>query len=49
MKGQYHLIHYLCVNSTIDNNDLLNQIIEDVSKLKGELLLLGDFNNQNMN
>ena len=33
---------YTSSSSTIDNNDLLNQTTEDVSKLKGELLLLGD-------
>ena len=30
-------------------HDLLNQAIEDVSKLKGELLLLGNFNYPNIN
>ena len=40
---------YRSPNSTIDSSDLLNQTIENVSKLKGELLLLGDVNNQNMN
>ena len=47
------ILYIICVyrfpNSTIDNNDLLNQTIEDISKLKGELLLLGDFNNPNIN
>ena len=40
----YIICEYRSPNSAIDNNDLLNQTIEDVSKLKGELLLLGDFN-----
>ena len=40
---------YRSPNSTNDNNDLLNQIIEDVSKLKDELLLFGDFNYPNFN
>ena len=35
---------YRSPNSTIDNNDLLNQTIQEVSKLKGELLVVGDFN-----
>ena len=45
------ILYIICVyrspNSTIENNDLLNQTIEDVSNLKGELLLLGDFNYPN--
>ena len=47
------ILHIICMyrspNSTNDNNDLLNQIIEDVSKLKDELLLFGDFNYPNFN
>ena len=39
---------YRSPNSTIDSNDLLNQTIEDVSKIKGELLLLGDSNYPNI-
>lgn len=47
------ILYIVCVcrspNSTNDNNGLLNQIIEDVSKLKDELLLFGDFNYPNIN
>ena len=47
------ILHIICVyrspNSTIDNVDLLKQTIENVSKLKGELLLLGDFYYPNIN
>ena len=39
----YIICVYRSPNSTNDNNGLLNQIIEDVSKLKDELLLFGDF------
>ena len=39
----YIICVYISPISTIDNNDLLNQTIEYVSKLKGKLLLLGDF------
>ena len=35
----YIICPYRSPNSTIDNNDLLNQTKEDVSKLKSELLL----------
>ena len=45
----YIICLYRSPNSTIDKNDLLNQAFEDVSKLKGELLLLGDFNYPNIN
>ena len=52
LKGNT-ILYIICVyrsrNSTIDNNDLLNQTIEDVSKLKGELLLLADFGYPNIN
>ena len=47
------IVYIICVyrspNSTIDNNDLLNQTVEDVSKLKSELLLLEDFNYPSIN
>ena len=33
---------YKSPSSTINNNELLNQTTGNVSKLKGELLLLGD-------
>ena len=39
---------YRSPNSTIDSNDHLNQTIEDVSRLNGELFLLGDFNYPNI-
>ena len=39
---------YRSTNSTIDSNDPLNQTIVDVSKLEGELFLLGDFNYPNI-
>lgn len=40
---------YRSTNSTTVSNDLLNQTIADVSKLKGELFQLGDFNYPNIN
>ena len=40
---------YKSPKSTFDSNDLLNQTIEDISKLKDELLILGDFNYPNIN
>ena len=46
------ILYIICVyrspNSTIDNNNL-NKTIDDVSKLKGELLLLGGFDYPNIN
>ena len=38
---------YRFLNSIIDNNSFLSQTVENVSKLKSELLLL-DFNYQNI-
>ena len=40
---------YKSPKSTFDSSDLLNQTIEDISKLKDELLILGDFNYPNIN
>ena len=42
-----HIVcQYISLNSTIDNNDILNQTTEDVAKLKGEM---GDFNYLSIN
>ena len=42
------LLHILCIyrspNSTIENNNNLNSLISEFSKLNGHLLILGDFN-----
>ena len=47
LEDKYQL-HVLCIyrspNSTLDDNDKLNNLIEVASKLKGDLLITGDFN-----
>ena len=47
------LLHILCIyrspNSTIENSNNLNSLISDFSKLKGHLLILGDFNYPTIN
>ena len=47
------LLHILCIyrspNSTIENNNNLNSLISEFSKLNGHLLILGDFNSPTIN
>ena len=47
------LLHILCIyrspNSTIENNNNLNSLISEFSKLNGHLLILGDFNYPTIN
>ena len=47
------ILYIICVyrspNSTIDSNDLYSQTIKDISKLKSELLRLGDFSYPKIN
>ena len=47
------LLHLLCIcrspNSTIENNNNLNSLISEFSKLNGNLLILGDFSYPTIN
>ena len=47
------LLHILCIyrspNSAIENNNILNSLISEFSKLNGHLLILGDFNYPTIN
>ena len=47
------LLHILCIsrspNSTIENNNNLNSLISEFSKLNGHLLILSDFNYPTIN